>query len=77
MTDLDISLNETCLEDNFSVKMTIFQDFFVFIFLNHTLCLKSHAWLVLSPCLAPIGLERGKHQVHPTVTVNLLLERGQ
>ena len=27
--------------------------------------------------MAPIGLERGKHQVHPTVTVNLLLKRGQ
>ena len=26
--------------------------------------------------MAPIGLERGKHQVHPTVTVNLLLKRG-
>ena len=27
--------------------------------------------------MTPFGLERGKHQVHPTVTVNLLLERGQ
>ena len=27
--------------------------------------------------MAPIGLERGTHQVHPTVTMNPLLEKGQ
>ena len=58
------------------VNLWYFSIFFVFTFLTHTLCLKSHAWLVLSLCKAPIGLERGKHLVHPTVTVNLLLKRA-
>ena len=46
------------ISPNFSlnrVNLWYFPIFFVFTFLTHTLCLKSHAWLVLGLCRAPIG----------------------
>ena len=59
------------------VNLWYFTIFFCFYFSDSYYTFKFHAWWVLSLCMTPFSLERGQHQVHPTVTVNLLLKRSQ
>ena len=59
------------------VNLWYFSIFFVFTFLTHTLCLKSHAWLVLSLCRAPIGSFSTKGSLSRWDVPDVFLFQGQ